>query len=73
MMFCLQAWLLALTNTGGPRCGISELHQFCSVLHLQSAMVHAWRQLLSLVGRDVLFDIIRTSLVQVHSGLPVCW
>jgi hypothetical protein len=73
MMSCLQTWLLALTNTGGPRCGVSEFHQFCTALDLQSAMAHAWRQLLSLVGRDMLFDIIRTSLAQLHAGLPVCW
>ena len=73
MMLCLQAWLLAVTNTGGPRGGICELHQIYTSHDLRSAMVHAWHQLLSLVGRDMLFDIIRTSLVQVHSGLPVCW
>lgn len=72
MMSCLQAWLLALTNTGDPRCG-PELHQSCTPLDLQSAMAHAWRQLLSLVGRDMLFDIIRTNLAQLHAGLPVCW
>ncbi len=31
-------------------------------------MAHAWRQLLSLVGRDMLFDIIRTYLAQLHAG-----